>query len=192
MTEEIRVYTLSFFHRRQTMAIATVIAAGIGLLLASDRPAEAGIVPAATTAIVSSSSGLSITVPANAGNLGTAANTVGGSTISGQLGEVQVNDARILTSGWVATAISTAFTPALGPAIASSNVGYSVGPITKVATAATYTANDPADLSAVSPVVTATGVLLFNSATWNPTINVTVPGGTLAGVYVATITHSVT
>jgi len=30
-----------------------------------------------------------------------------------------------------------------------------------------------------------------NSATWNPTIHVAVPGGTAAGTYTATITHSV-
>jgi len=39
-------------------------------------------------------------------------------------------------------------------------------------------------------VVTATGTTGSNSATWNPTINVTVPGGTIYGVYSGTITHS--
>ena len=39
--------------------------------------------------------------------------------------------------------------------------------------------------------VTATGITGDNSATWNPTINVAVPGGMAAGVYSATITHSV-
>ncbi len=41
------------------------------------------------------------------------------------------------------------------------------------------------------PVVTATGITGDNSATWNPTITVTVPGGTVAGTYSAVITHSV-
>jgi hypothetical protein len=39
--------------------------------------------------------------------------------------------------------------------------------------------------------VTATGITGNNSATWNPTITVTVPGGMATGVYAATITHSV-
>ena len=115
-----------------------------------------------------------------------------GGTISGPLGEVQVSDARSAAagSGWVASVISTAFTPPAGPTIAASFIGYTAGAITKVGTA-TYTANDPGDLTGVSPAVTATGITGDNSATWNPTINIAVPGGTAAGVYTATITHSV-
>lgn len=69
-------------------------------------------------------------------------------------------------------------------------MGYSAGSIVKVGTA-TYTANDPADLTGVAPAVTATGITGDNSATWNPTITVAVPGGMAANVYSATITHSV-
>lgn len=135
---------------------------------------------------------LTITVPVDAGNLGTRSNTVGGGVISGALGQVQVNDARSAAagSGWVASVISTAFTPPAGPAIAASAVGYTAGAITKVGTA-TYTANNPPNLTGAAPAVTATGITGDNSATWNPTINVAVPGGLAAGVYSATITHSV-
>jgi len=91
----------------------------------------------------------------------------------------------------VASAISTAFTPPAGPAIPASAVGYTAGSIVKVGTA-TYAANNPNNLTGVAPVVTATGITGDNSASWNPTINVTVPGGMAAGVYSATITHSVT
>jgi hypothetical protein len=135
---------------------------------------------------------LSITVPTDAGNLGTRANTVSAGTISGPLGQVQVSDARSAAagSGWVTSVISTAFTPPAGPAIAPSAISYTAGPITKVGTA-TYTANDPFDLTGVAAVVTATGITGDNSATWNPTITVTVPGGMAAGIYSATITHSV-
>jgi hypothetical protein len=135
---------------------------------------------------------LSITVPTGSGNLGTRANNVGGGVISGPLGQVQVSDARTAAagSGWVASVISTAFTPASGPAIAASAVGYTAGTITKVGTA-TYTANDPPNLTGVAPAVTATGITGDNSATWNPTINVAVPGGMAAGDYLATVTHSV-
>ena len=146
-----------------------------------------------TTAKVEVTGGsLSISAPADAGSLGTTANTVEGTTISGELGEVQVNDARSAAagSGWVASVISTAFTPAEGPAIAASAVGYTVGPIAQVGTA-TYTANDPADLTGAEPAVTATEITGDNSATWTPTINVAVPGGMAANVYAATITHSV-
>jgi len=135
---------------------------------------------------------LGITAPSVSADLGTRPNTVLGGVISGALGEVQVNDARsaIAGSGWVASAISTAFTPPTGTAIAASAVGYTAGTITKVGTA-TYTANNPAALTGVIAVVTATGITGDNSATWNPMINVAVPGSLAAGVYSATITHSV-
>lgn len=174
----------------RTAHLLTACAVGlitVGLAL----PATAA--PGDTTATVTIIGGtLSITVPPAAGNLGTRANTVGPGTISGPLGPVQVQDARNAAagSGWVASVISTAFTPPAGPAIPASAVGYTAGTITRVGTA-TYTANDPANLTGVSPAVTATGITGSNSATWNPTITVTVPGGTAAGVYAATITHSV-
>ena len=146
-----------------------------------------------TTATIEVTGGaLAISVPTDAGSLGTRANTVSGGTISGTLGQVQVNDARsaIAGSGWVASVISTAFTPApAGTAIAASAVSYTAGTIAKVGTA-TYTANDPASLVGVVPAVTATGITGDNSATWNPTISVAVPGGAVAAVYSATITHS--
>jgi hypothetical protein len=146
-----------------------------------------------TSATVTVTGGaLSITVPTDAGNLGTRANTVLAGTISGPLGEVRVNDARSAAagSGWVASVISTAFTPPAGPTIGAAAVGYTVGTITKVGTA-TFTANDPPDLTGTVPAVTATGITGDNSATWNPTITVTVAGGKAAGVYSGTITHSV-
>jgi hypothetical protein len=135
---------------------------------------------------------LAITVPTGIATLGTRINTVAGGTISGALGQVQVNDARSAAagSGWVTSVISSAFTPPSGPAIAASAVGYSAGVVTKVGTA-TYTANDPPDLTGVAPAVTATGITGDNSATWNPTISVAVPGGMAANTYSATITHSV-
>jgi hypothetical protein len=166
-----------------------VTSVATALTIAVAAPAYAD--PTAATITVTGGA-LGVTVPVNAGNLGSRANTVLGGVISGPLGQVQVNDARSAAagSGWVASAISTAFTPPSGPAIAASAVGYTAGTITKVGTA-TYTANDPAALTGVAPVVTATGITGDNSATWNPTINVTLPGGLAAGVYSATITHSV-
>jgi hypothetical protein len=173
-------------------AVLVVAAAGL-ITLGIALPGLAYAGPGDTTASVTIEGGsLSITVPAAAGNLGTVANTVGGETISGPLGSVQVNDARDAAagSGWVASVISTAFTPPSGPAIPASAVGYTVGPITQVGTA-TYTPDDPGNLTGVVPAVTATGITGDNSASWTPTISVTVPGGMAPGVYSGTITHSV-
>ena len=171
---------------RRSLLVA--IAAAL-LTLAIALPASADPTGATVTIV---GGVLSITVPTDAGNLGTRANSVGGGTISGPLGQVQVSDARSAAagSGWVASVISTAFTPPAGPTIAASAVGYTAGTITKVGTA-TYTANNPTNLTGVAPAVTATGITGDNSAAWNPTINVAVPGGMAAGVYSATITHSV-
>lgn len=171
---------------RTTLAIAAITTTGLFVL---PQPAAAG--PTSATITITGGS-LSITAPATAGNLGSRANTVLAGTISGPLGVVQVNDARsaIAGSGWVASVISTAFTPSAGPAIPASAVGYIAGTITKVGTA-TYTANDPPNLTGVAPAVTATGITGDNSATWNPTITVSVPGGMAANTYTATITHSV-
>ena len=168
-----------------------VIAAALGVVsLGCALPASADGGTAATVTITGGA--LSITVPANAGSLGTERNAVGGETITGALGQVQVNDARSAAagSGWVATVISSAFTPPAGPAIAASAVSYAAGSIAKVGTA-TYADNHPNNLTAVGSAVTASGITGDNSATWNPTVTVAVPGGMAAGTYSATITHSV-
>jgi hypothetical protein len=175
--------------RRRSLLVA--LAAGV-LTLGVTLPASADTTAPTTATITITGGSLAITAPANAGNLGSRTNTVLGGTISGPLGQVQVEDGRSAAagSGWVVSVISTAFTPPSGPAIAASAVGYTVGTITKVGTA-TYTANDPPNLTGVAPAITATGITGDNSATWNPMINVSVPGGMAANVYSATITHSV-
>ena len=172
--------------RRLLVAITTgMLTLGIALPASADT----GITPASITVLGGS---LSITVPTSLVDLGSKANAVGGMTISGPLGQVQVTDARsaVAGSGWVVSVISTAFTPPAGPAIAASAVSYNAGTITKTGTA-TYTANNPGDLTGVCAAITATGITGDNSATWSPTITVSVPGGMAAGVYAATITHSV-
>ena len=172
----------------RTRSLLVVAAAGL-LSLGIALPASADT----TTASVTVTGGtLTISAPAAAGSLGSIANSVSGGTISGTLGQVQVNDARSAAagSGWVASVISTAFTPSAGPTIAASFVSYTAGTITKVGTA-TYTANNPGNLTGVSAAVTATGITGDNSATWNPTISVFVAGGMASGIYSATITHSV-
>jgi len=174
--------------RMRRLLLAT--AAGLlTLTIASPAWADSGVSTATVTVTTGS---LLISVPTDAGNLGTRANTVLGGTISGTLGQVQVSDARgaAAGSGWVTSVISSAFTPPTGTAIAASAVSYTAGTITKVGTA-TYTADDPVALTGVSAAVTATGITGDNSATWNPTIHVAVPGGMAAAIYSATITHSV-
>lgn len=179
--------------RTRTGSVRAALAATVAAVLTLGLAAPASALPGDTAATITLQAGaLSITVPTSAGNLGTRPNSVVGGVISGPLGEVQVNDARSAVAGssWTASVISTAFTPPAGPAIAASAVSYTVGPIVQFGTA-TYTANNPPNLTGVSPALSATGITGDNSATWNPTINVAVPGGMAAAVYTAVVTHSV-
>lgn len=92
--------------------LAAVGACSVAVIIAAPVLADT------TTATITIAGGsLSISVPTTAGNLGTLTNTVLGGTISGPLGVVVVSDARSAAagSGWVATVISTAFTPRPGP-----------------------------------------------------------------------------
>lgn len=164
------------------------------LPLATAQPAAAEQSAVSSASVTLEAGGLSISAPLDAGNLGTKSNGVGAVTISGPLGTVTVTDSRGAPegSGWVASAISTAFDSPGPPAasIGAGFVGYTAGTIGKTGTA-TYTANDPATLSGVSPVVTATAITGDNTASWNPTIKVSVAADMPAGVYIGTITHSV-
>ena len=173
--------------RRKLVVLALAV---LPLGLALPALADTGT----TTASVTVTPGaLTITVPSSAGTLASGVSSVNGSTISGSLGVVQVSDARGAAAGssWVATVISTAFTPPAGPTIGAAAVGYVAGAISKVGTA-TFTANDPTALGGVVAAVSATGITGQNSATWNPTINIALLGSTAANTYSGTITHSVT
>lgn len=145
---------------------------------------------AATPATFTMTAGtLSISAPTSSVSLGTQAISSSPSTITGPLGVVTVSDQRGGVTTWTASVISTAFTPPSGPADPASNVSYTAGTITTSGTV-TATAVPAPDLTGVSTVVTgaSTGI---SSASWNPTISVIVPANFAAGVYSATITHSV-
>lgn len=135
---------------------------------------------------------LSISAPTEAGSLGSASPQPGGRVISGALGQVQVTDTRLAGegSGWTASVTSTAFTTPMGAAIPASAVGYAAGPIIKTGIG-DHTSNDPGALTVGTPVMTAAGINGDNSAAWNPLISVTIPDNAIAGIYSATITHSV-
>jgi len=165
----------------------------VSLLTAPLAIVNASAASAVGTALTLTLTGgaLSISAPATA-DLGTATANSAGSSISTQIGVIVVTDSRAAAagSGWTATAISTALTPTAGPALAASLIAYSAGTISVTGTV-TCTDNDPNNLIGVSPVVTATGITGSNTATWNPTLTVTIPGSYVAGVYTGAITHSV-
>ncbi len=144
---------------------------------------------ATTTTFTLTAGALSISAPVGSVSLGSQPVSNSSSTITGSLGVVTVSDLRGGTTTWTASVISTAFTPLAGPADPASNVSYATGPVTVSATIVA-TPFSPPDLTGPSPVVSgaSTGTSV---ASWNPSISVLVPANFAAGVYSATITHSV-
>jgi hypothetical protein len=158
-------------------------------LLAALTAALALPVRASNATITLTAGALSISAPSSSVSLGSSAVSNGAISISGSLGVVTISDQRGVTTPWVASVISTAFTPPAGPAIPASAVSYAAGTITQ-SSGVVATAVAASDLTGVTTVVTGvpTGV---SSASWNPTITITVPANYAPGVYAATITHSV-
>jgi hypothetical protein len=184
------MHSISTQSRLGRVAIAVAISLPLFLVSTGSVSAEPSGTSEATITIEGGS--LGITVPTGIVDLGTFTNIVGGGSIAGTLGEVTVSDARSAAAGaeWSASAISSAFTPAAGPAMAASAVAYSPGTIDQEGTA-TFVTHEQPDMTAVVPVVVASAITGDNAATWNPEITVSVPGGMAPGVYTATITHSV-
>jgi hypothetical protein len=138
---------------------------------------------------------LSITVPPGPVDLGTYADAASARTIAGTLGTIRVDDTRggSAATGWVATVTSTSFTPPAGPPIPPTAISYSTGPLAQIRGHAAHARHDATDLSTAAAVVTVTGASGDNAAvtSWTPSIAIIVPDTAVAGIYTATITHSV-
>jgi hypothetical protein len=139
---------------------------------------------------------LAITAPASAA-LPSAAPAA---TTTAQLGTVTVTDNRgIASASWTATVTATTFVTGGGTApqtIPLTQVIYWSGPATATSGTGTFTPGEPAAANAVNLTAPRTAFSLasaspVNSASWNPTLSVSVPPGAVAGTYTATITHSV-
>jgi hypothetical protein len=169
-------------------AVSGVIACGF----VAAMTAPAGASPAGTTTtFVVNTGALAISAPASA-SLGTI--SVGTTTVSGSLGAVTVTDNRgLLSGGWAASVLSTSFTNGT-TTIPASSIQYTANPPT-VSSGLSAIVPGSGTLSTTTPLTVQTAVLSVNlggsMATWNPTIQVTVPSVLTTGTYTATITHSV-
>ncbi|MGW2621269.1 fibronectin type III domain-containing protein [Micromonospora taraxaci] len=137
--------------------------------------------------------GLSISVPAIS-TLGTV--TSGTTGVSGQLGLVTVTDDRGPFSGnWVSVVSSTSFTTGSGSGgetIPNSSITYASGAALAASGVGTFVPQPGAVLNTPRTAAQWTGQTGgANSATWNPTLWVTLPSGLVVGDYVAVVTHSV-
>ncbi len=165
---------------RTTLLLATAssaIAVGSALPAAADETA---------TTFSLTGGELTLSVGATAA-LTNEASGVAANTITGTLGAVSVNDARGGTTGWVASAASTTFT-GTGLSV-SDGVAYTNGTVTETGTN-TVAAASALSITSVQPVATATAVSGNNTASWNPTLDVSMPAGALAGAYAGTVTTS--
>jgi len=154
---------------------------------AAAGPAAAGPGDPSTTLTFTVTSGaLSMSVPVSA-DLGSGAP---GTVISAAIGPNTVTDNRALASAsWTVTAAETDFANGAFtiPATAST---YTPGVIT---TTGTITVN-PTDITlSNSPqtVVTGSAGVGDNTASWSPTVAVTIPPAAVGGLYTGTLTQSV-
>lgn len=142
---------------------------------------------------------LDMTVPGTA-DLG---NGGGGTTITGQLGAVTVDDTRAAAdASWTAEVQATDFTTDDGgdasEIVTPGNIDYWSGAATATEGNGTFTPGQ-ADAGAAEPLSDTTPITAFthaggtgnNSASWNPTLEVNVPLANVAGTYTGTVTHSV-
>jgi hypothetical protein len=151
---------------------------------------RAGSDPGTTVTFAVTSGLLTLTAP-TAASLGSGAP---GSTISGPLGTVTVNDNRaLLNASWTVTASSSNFTTGTGtPAetIPAGDATYAPGTVTTTGTI-TVTPSSITLSNSPQTVMTGSSGNGDNSASWDPTVAVAVPSAAVTGTYTATLTHSV-
>ena len=167
-------------NRRQHLAIA---AAATALLAGTALPASA----ATTTTTFEITGGLLALTVQPAADLGP--DSAGTTAISGTLGPVLVTDARGGTAVWAVSAASTAFTGPLGSS--STTVSYSAGAVTETGSITVADGSAVAIGGGAAQVVVPTALSGINTASWNPTLTVTMPTSALADHYSGTVTTSI-
>lgn len=175
--------------RKSTVIIP--LAAAAAATLAYALPASAATSGDTPLTFAVTGGTLDITVPSGPVDLGSVTASGADQTISGSLGNVTVTDSRGGTTGWTATANAVDFTGPQTISVSAPDSSSYVAGTAAVTGTATVTEYDLNALYPPAPVQMATGVSGINTATWNPTISVTVPANSLAGTYSSTITHSV-
>jgi len=169
----------------------------VAALMSATVTAPAHAAPVDTTTTFNVSGGaLGITVPSTA-SLGAGAP---GTSISAQLGAVQVTDGRaLLTAGWTASVSSTSFTTGgatTAETVPSTAVSYWSGTATASTGVGVFTPGQATAALAQTLNVSRTAFTLTagtgnNTATWNPTLVVALPAAAVVGTYTGTVAHSV-
>ncbi|HZJ06301.1 MAG TPA: hypothetical protein VFD59_12620 [Nocardioidaceae bacterium] len=167
---------------RKLLAALGVAVTSTAVLCMTALPASAD-----TTDVTFALSGGALAVSAQPttalGNKGSSGTT----SVSGSLGDTVLTDNRGGTLGWSVGAATGAFTD--GTTTASA-VSYAP-PATPTSTGIVVATGTTQALTAVpAQVMAGTLVVGNNTATWNPTLTVTLPASSTAGSYAGTITTS--
>lgn len=175
---------------RKGMIIISLLATGAGVLAAA-VPASADTTGNTPVTLEVTNGSLNITVPTDSVDLGSVTASTSPQTVSALLGTVTVTDGRGGTAGWTVTANGVDFTGPQSISVSAPGSSSYLTPVAGVTGTASVAASDLSPIYPPGPVQVATGVNGINSATWNPTIQITVPANALVGTYHSTITHSV-
>lgn len=171
---------------RTRISLGLVALGAAALVAGTSVPASAAAGDTVTTFSLAGGS-LSVSVQPTAA----LANGNSGSTsISGQLGAVQVTDNRGGTTPWSAAATSTKFTTGTGNP-ESTGVTYNAGTITTTGIVVMPLATNRSLNATPTQVVGPTVITGNNTASWNPTLTVTLPASALTGDYTGTVNTSV-
>ena len=176
----------------------TALVSATLLLVALPGLASAATTGTTTTTFTLTGGAISITVPGSTVNLGSV--SVAAGTITGQLGAVTVNDLRgLLSGGWTSSVTASKFTTGAGTAaetVAATNVDYWSGAATATSGLGTLLGSQLSAglaivVNAAQTAFTGGSLIGNNSASWNPTLIVTIPGSSVVGTYTGTVTHTV-
>ncbi|MFF2548938.1 hypothetical protein ACFVUY_41150 [Kitasatospora sp. NPDC058063] len=168
------------------MRILPAAAASVALVLVQPGLAGAAADPSTTVTFTVTSGALSMSVPASTA-LGSGAP---GTQISSPIGPVTVTDDRaLLSASWTVTASETDFTNG-SSTVPATRATYTVGTVTTTGTI-TVTPTNVTLSNSPQVVVTGSAGVGDNTASWDPTVGVSVPASAIGGTYTGTLTHSV-
>lgn len=179
--------------RRRVLLSCVIAVAVVG---AAPLPAVAQPSGDTTVTFTVATANLTIEVPSSR-DLGSG---FPGQTVSGQLGTVTVIDQRAAANAtWTASVVATQFdtgTDDPTESIPPNLVDYWSGPATATTGTGTFVPGQPtrADRGSLERPRTAfskTSGSGNNSASWNPTLEITIPQDAVGGFYSGTVTHSV-
>jgi hypothetical protein len=174
--------------RKSTVVLPVIAVAGA---LAFAVPASAD--PNGGTPVTFAVHGatLDISVPTDTVDLGSVTASAASQAVTAHLGRVTVTDGRGGTTGWVASASAMDFTGPQNISVSGANSSHYYSPRADVTGSSAVASSDLDALYPGGAVQTATGVHGINTASWDPTISVTIPAAAVVGRYDGVVTHSV-